>query len=389
MYLVGLLISFALLIIGITVIMNLVFFPRLQEALPEKQPRVSVLIPARDEASTISQTVQQVLAQTYPDFELVVLDDHSSDGTAELAMQAADSDARFHLLHGEPLPPGWLGKNWACHQLFQSACGEMLLFLDADVGLQPEALAALVRHMQLTRAELLTTWPTQLTYSLGERLVVPLINFAVLGYLPILLVHYTPWRAFAAANGQCMLFSASAYQKIGGHAAVRDQVVEDVALARRVKAVMHPKHAQLNRLISPGGAAGWRAYFSSPLRMADGNWLVRCRMYPQGWPQVRDGFSKNILSGHGNSVAFLLASTVFHWLIFIVPWVWLFFGGGWWALGLGVTGIMLRALTAAFTHQRILDALWMPLSVVLITDIALHAISWHYSGKATWKGRNL
>jgi chlorobactene glucosyltransferase len=104
---------------------------------------------------------------------------------------------------------------------------------------------------------------------------------------------------------------------------------------------------------------------------------------------VRDGFSKNILGGHGGSVAFLLASTLFHWLVFIVPWVWLFIGGGWWALGLGVTGIMLRGLTAAFSHQRIFDALWMPLSVVLMTDIALHAIIWHYSGTATWKGRNL
>ena len=380
MVLVGLFISFALLIIGITIIMNLVFFPRLQKEWPEKQPKVSVLIPARDEASVISQTVQQVLAQTYSNFELIVLDDRSSDGTAESAMQAAGPDERFHLLPGEPLPPDWLGKNWACHQLSQTASTEILLFMDADVRLQPEALAALVAHMQRTRAKLLTTWPTQQTYSWGERLVVPLINFAILSYLPIIPVHYTPWRAFAAANGQCLLFSKSAYRKIGGHAAVRDQVVEDVALARRVKRLVR---ARSNDKVA------WRRYFSSSLRMADGNQLVSCRMYPQGWSQVRDGFSKNILGGHGNSIAFLLASTVFHWLVFIVPWVWLFFGGDWWALGLGFTGIMLRGLTAAFTHQRIFDALWMPLSVVLMTDIALHAVIWHYSGTANWKGRNL
>ena len=123
--------------------------------------------------------------------------------------------------------------------------------------------------------------------------------------------------------------------------------------------------------------------------MADGNRLVCCRMYPSGWSQVRDGFSKNILSGHVNSVLFLLLSTLFHWFIFIVPWIWLFFGGRWWALGLGIVGIVLRALTAAFTHQRVVDALLMPLSVVLMTDIALHAIIWHYSRTATWKGRNL
>jgi chlorobactene glucosyltransferase len=380
MYLAGLLISFALLVIGITVIVNLVFFPRLQQERHDKQPMVSVLIPARDESSAISQTVQQVLAQTYRNFELVVLDDHSSDGTAGLALKAAGSDDRFYLLQGEALPPGWLGKNWACHQLSQAANGELLLFLDADVSLQPEALAALVAHMQRTHAELLTIWPTQLTENWGERLVVPLINFVIIGYLPILAVHHIPWRAFAAANGQCLLYSKSAYQKTGGHVAVRDEVVEDVALARRVKGLIHAR---------PGDTISWRRYFSSPLRMADGNRLISCRMYPKGWSQVRDGFSKNILGGHGNSVAFLLASTVFHWLIFIVPWVWLVLGGGWWALGLGISGIVLRGLTAAFTHQRVFDALWMPLSVVLMTDIALHAIIWHYSGTATWKGRNI
>jgi chlorobactene glucosyltransferase len=380
MYIIGFFISFALLIIGITVILNLVFFPRLQQGWPEEQPRLSVLIPARDEAAVISQTVRRVLAQTYSNFELIVLDDHSSDSTAELALQAAGSDERFHLFYSEALPRGWLGKNWACHQLSKAASGELLLFIDADVWLQSVALVALVGHMQRTRAELLTIWPTQLTDSWGERLVVPLINFAILGYLPILPVHYTYWHIFAAANGQCMMFNASAYQKVGGHAAVRDQVVEDVALARRVKARIHA---------SPGITADWRNTFSSPLQMADGNRLISCRMYPQGWPQVRDGFSKNILSGHGNSVTFLLASTVFHWLVFIVPWVWLVFGGSWWALGLGIAGILIRGLTAAFAHQRVFDALWMPLSVVLMTNIALHAIIWHYSGTATWKGRNL
>ena len=389
MYLTGIFISFALLIIGITIFSNLIFFPRLQYDWPEEQPSVSVLIPARDEAAVIYHTVLQVLAQTYGNFELIVLDDRSSDSTAELAIQAAGSDERFHLLHGEPLPPGWLGKNWACHQLSQAANGDLLLFLDADVQFQPAALAALVSHMSRKSAELLTVWPTQLTTSWSERLVVPLITFAIMGYLPILPVHYTPWSAFAAANGQCLLYTSSAYKKSGGHAAVRDDVVEDIALARRVKAVLHPKRTQGEIRTKSTDVVGTRDFFSSPLRMADGNRLVCCRMYPNGWSQVRDGFSKNILGGHGNNVIFLLISTLFHWLIFIIPWIWLFFGGGWWALGLGMTGIILRGLTAVFTYQRIFDALLMPLSVVLMTNIALHAIIWHYTGTATWKGRKL
>jgi chlorobactene glucosyltransferase len=210
---------------------------------------------------------------------------------------------------------------------------------------------------------LLTIWPTQITKSWSERLVVPLIAFAILGYLPVLPVYYTRWPIFAAANGQCLLFTRSAYQQCGGHAAVRGNVVEDVGLAQRVKKV------------------GLR------LRMADGNRLVSCQMYPGGWSQVRAGFAKNILAGHGYSVPFLLLSTVFHWLVFILPWVWLFFGGGEFALGLGLAGVLLRALTAAYSHQRILDALLMPLSVVLMTRIALQSITWHYTGSAAWKGR--
>ena len=202
MLVLGLFISFALLIIAITLLSNLVFFPRLQDVQPAEQPFVSVLIPARDEAAVIARTVAQVLAQTYSHFELLLLDDHSSDGTGSVAEQVARGDARFRLLPGDTLPPGWLGKNWACQQLSQVARGDLLLFVDADVQLRPEALAALVALATRQQAGLLTVWPTQITVSWGERLVVPLMAFAILGYLPVLPVHYTRWPAFAAANGQ-------------------------------------------------------------------------------------------------------------------------------------------------------------------------------------------
>jgi chlorobactene glucosyltransferase len=365
MFVLCLFISLALLIIGITIFSNLIFFPRLRVAQPEAHPFVSILIPARSEAGVIARTVEQALAQTFTNFELLVLDDDSSDGTGVLAKQAAGGDERFRLLHGEALPNRWLGKNWACHQLTQVARGDLLLFLDADVHLQPEALESLVGMFTREKAGLLTVWPTQITSNWGERLVVPLMGFAILGYLPVLPVHYTSWPVFAAANGQCLLFTRQAYQRVGGHAAVRENVVDDVALARRVK------------------RAGLR------MRMVDGNRLVSCRMYPGGWPEVRDGFAKNLLAGHGNSILFLLVSTIFHWLVFILPWVWWIFDGGWFALALGLTGVLLRALSAAFTHQRILDALLMPLSVVLMTGIAFRSILWHYRGNAVWKGRSI
>jgi chlorobactene glucosyltransferase len=195
---------------------------------------------------------------------------------------------------------------------------------------------------------------------------------AVLGYLPVQLAHDFYHPLAAAANGQCLAFDRRAYAQIGGHAAVRDAVVEDVRLAQRIK------------------AAGLR------LRMADGNWLVGCRMY-DGWRAVFDGYAKNILAGHGNHVALLLLSTLFHWALFIWPWLWLAFGCGWqlpgwplWPLLLVLAGAGARAVTAAATHQRVRDALLMPLSVLMMTFIALRAIWWRMRfGGVLWKGRIL
>ena len=187
---------------------------------------------------------------------------------------------------------------------------------------------------------------------------------AILAYLPILPVHFTHLPAFAAANGQCLLFTKSGYTQCGGHERVKDNVVEDVALAKLMK------QAKLG------------------LRMADGNGLIQCRMY-QNWDEVESGFAKNILAGHGNSVPFLAVSTLFHWLIFVFPLVWFILSGSLWALGLFAAGIGIRLATAVFTRQRPLDALFMPLSVVLMTQIAFKSIQWQQSGQGVWKGRTI
>lgn len=370
MPLLPLLITFIFAILWLTAVSNFLLFPRLSPtARPAAAPLVSILVPARNEARTIGRAVASLLAQTYTNLEVVVLDDQSEDETSVFAIQAAQNDPRFRLLTGQPLPAGWLGKNWACHQLAQVARGDILLFADADVVWQEGALTAVVAHFSQHQADLLAVWPTQQTETWSERLVVPLINFAILCYLPILPVHHTHWPAFAAANGQCLAFRRAAYDKMGGHAAVRGSVIEDVAFAQRSK-----RH-------------------KLRLRLADSNRLVQCRMY-ENWAQVRAGFAKNILAGHGNSVLFLLISTLFHWLLFVYPWLWLLLGGGWWALGLVLAGVGLRLGTAVFTHRAagihaLLPSFLMPLSVLLMTRIAAQSISWHWGGGGQWKGRRV
>jgi chlorobactene glucosyltransferase len=315
--------------------------------------------------------VKTLLKQTRPPDEIIVLDDNSEDGTAEAALAAADGDSRLRVLAGAPLPEGWLGKNWACHQLAQAAQGDLLIFTDADVVWIPGALAALMERAQDSRADLLTVWPTQLTDTWSERLIVPLMALAVLGYLPLPLAHHTSFAAAAAANGQCMAFRRRAYDLIGGHKSVRGQIVEDVALARRIK------------------RAGLR------LRMADGAGMIACRMY-RDWPSVRDGFGKNILAGHGDSLVFLGISTTFHWLAFVFPWLWLLVnpagldGWPWLPFALIALGVGARIITAAATRQRLLDALLMPVSVVLMTMIVGRAVWWRLRyGGPRWKGRTI
>jgi chlorobactene glucosyltransferase len=331
---------------------------------PASTPFVSILIPARNEADVIGATVEAFLRQTYASFELLILDDNSDDNTAEIARSAADGDDRLRLFTGKPLPPGWLGKNWACHQLSQVAQGEILIFCDADVAWQPDALAALIDLMERNQADLQTVWSTQDTVTWAERLTVPLMALAIMGYLPVFMAHFSPWAAFAAANGQCLAFRRHAYETSGGHSAVRDTIVEDIMLARRIKQ---------NRL---------------RLRMADGNQLIRCRMY-HDWREVRDGYAKNILAGYGDRVVFLGLATLFHWLVFLLPWIVLLLPGfQLWGLSLILLGILARGLTAAATHQRIQDALLMPISALLMTRIAAQAVWWRRRyGGPRWKGR--
>jgi chlorobactene glucosyltransferase len=372
MIILALVIALALMVIAATAIVNTLLFIRLHPAtaVPAPDVKVSVLIPARNEAAIISETVQALLAQTYPHLELLILDDDSSDGTADLARAAAHGDSRLTILRGQPLPQGWMGKNWACHQLSQRASGEILVFTDADVCWSPDALTAAISQMLREQADLFTVWPTQVTTTWGERLVVPLMALAIFGYLPLPLVHNTSWSPFAAANGQCLIFRRRAYQTIGGHQPVRGNIVEDVALARHIK------------------AAGLR------LRMADSAGLITCRMY-RDWSAVRDGFGKNILAGHGNSLPFLAFSTLFHLSLFVLPLLWLFAGihtTSWpeWPLALTALGIGVRMLTAAATRQRLQDALLMPLSALLMTRIAAQSVWWRVRfGGPRWKGRTI
>ena len=202
---------------------------------PISTPHVSVIIPARDEAHNIARCLRSVLASTYPELDVVVVDDHSTDGTGDLARAAAGGDPRVRVIVPAPLPDGWFGKSWACASGAGVTTGELLLFIDADTSQSPDLLVRLVNARATRNADLISVGGRQELRTFWERVVQPLV-------FTMLLVRYggtervgTSRRASdKIANGQCILVRRDIYASVGGHAAVRDKVAEDVMLAQTV-----------------------------------------------------------------------------------------------------------------------------------------------------------
>jgi chlorobactene glucosyltransferase len=201
-------------------------------------PRVSVIVPARNESVNISICVASLLNSVYPDFEIVVVDDGSVDGTGDIVRILAEhADGRLRLVDGEPLPEGWLGKPWACWQGYRQARGELLVFTDADTRHDDTLLGHAVGALQRRGADMVSVMPRQLMGTFWERLILPHI-FTVLSmrYHDLERINRTRQPRDVIANGQFLLFRREAYEAIGGHEQLRDEVVEDQQLAQRLVA---------------------------------------------------------------------------------------------------------------------------------------------------------
>lgn len=340
---------------------NLATFPTLGRrgsapAVPEPRPRVSLLVPVRDEADVLPRTLPSWLRQGAD--EVLVLDDGSSDGSEGLLSAAAAESPGLRVLAGQPLPPGWSGKNWACHQLAGAADSELLVFTDADVSWNDGALDRVVAELVRTRAGLLTVWPRQRCVTLGERLVVPLVDLVLLANLPHPLVRALPFAGLAAANGQLMAWRREAYARVGGHAALPDEVLEDVRLAQRAK----------------------RLGVSLTLRLG-GDW-VHTRMY-RGWSQVVAGFGKNALAAAGGTAAGLLAVWALNLAAYVLPWPLAFMEPRWWWLA--GAGLALRALSNAKSGRPVWEAVLQPLAPLALAPVVARSLA---RGRGyEWKGR--
>jgi len=196
---------------------------------------VSVLIPARDEENRISECLQSLISQCSNVIEIIVLDDRSTDATAEIVMEFSEQDSRVKLMAGDELPSGWIGKHWACHQLSLVSEGQYLLFLDADTVLEEDAILLALRKATEGNCDLLTFMPRRIAKCVAEKLMFPFIDWAIFCWLPMSQAHKRKNPYLSATYGQFMLFKRLAYEQIGGHSRVKDNAVDDMELGRMTK----------------------------------------------------------------------------------------------------------------------------------------------------------
>ena len=352
---------FAFLCIRFFVVMlNLWQDPRLRKASKPFHGKISVLIPARNEIENLPVTLLAWKALSPQIYEVLVLDDHSDDGTGALVLKMQQDFPKLKLLQGTDLPKGWLGKNFACHQLAAQATGDFFLFADADVKPQKGLIEATTHQLAVKHLGLLSIFPDQELVTKGEKVAVPIMHYLLLTLLPLFLIHRFKFPSLAAANGQFMLFDAKIYRKYQWHKIVKNKVAEDIQTVREMK--MRGERA---------------ATFL-------GGGLIWCRMYTS-YPDAVGGFSKNFLAGFGNifGVLFYLFILTFGWVIV-----------GLFQPVLLAPAVFIILLTnfglAQLSNQSFLMLLWThPLRIFATLQIAVSSIIRKLKKENQWKGRNV
>lgn len=331
---------------------------------------VSVLIPARNEEGNLRPSLEALLRNPEPDMEVIVLDDHSTDRTAEIVAEFAARDPRIRCETAPPLPPGWCGKQHACRVLAKLARNSLLLFVDADVRLAPDAVARTAAFMQASGASLASGVPLQETGTVSERLLLPLIHFVLLGFLPVEGMRRTRLVAMSAGCGQLFAARRADYERCGGHSMLRDSLHDGIQLPRVFR------------------RAGLRT------DLFDATDLATCRMYRTNGETWR-GLAKNATEGIG-APATIVPMTLLLLGGQVLPFVVLALairGGPGPAIYLGSLAVGLawlpRLLAVWRFRQPLGGALLHPLGILALLAIQWGALARQIAGrKPEWKGRS-
>ncbi|MFA7288579.1 MAG: glycosyltransferase family 2 protein [Melioribacteraceae bacterium] len=321
---------------------------------------VSVLIPARNEENNIKKVLDSLLSQTYKELKITVLNDNSTDRTKEIVEEYTNRHSNINLIEGEALPQGWLGKNWACHQLSKNTKGGFLLFIDADVELKENAIDAVMVQMDKYKLDAISIFPSQRIKGFGEWLVVPMMNWLLLSFLPLKQVYKSKNKSLAAANGQLFLFKKDIYNIIGGHEKVKNEVVEDMEFARLLK---------MNRY---------------RLMTAVGDTQIYCSMY-DSFTSAVTGFSKNFYEGFKiPKVAFMFLLFFFE-IVFFFPFVLVFFDIVFYIPILLI--LLSRIYISIISRQNILiNILLHPIQMIMLLLVGIKSVN---KIGIEWKGRKI
>ena len=325
------------------------------------QRRVSVLIPARNEAVNLLTLLPSLLESPLSTLEILVLNDRSSDDTAAVVGRFAATDARVRLLEGLDLPDGWLGKNWACHQLSQAATGDALIFTDADTRWQAGAPAAIAK--QLETCDALCAWPRQAISDPISRLIQPLQQWSLIAFLPLFFVPVQRFTVAVAANGQCLAFTRFGYHIIGGHEAVKRDVLEDMALARAVK------------------RAGLR------FRLLNGARAITTRMYSSA-SDALNGYAKNVYPAFGGTAPAFIAAAAFNLVLGVAPLVWLLTSRTLEALICVLLSLVARVISDWRCGYDLRFTALHPFGLLVWLWIGAVSMQRFKAGKVSWKGRS-
>jgi glycosyltransferase involved in cell wall biosynthesis len=347
--------------------------PRVARA---QAPRVTAIIPAKDEEATLAECLASVCAQSYPELEILVVDDRSTDGTAAIARRFAETDPRVRLIAIRDLPPGWTGKNHALHVASAEATGEWFWFLDADTRHHPDSLAIVMEYARSEGAAMASLVPEMRCESFWEKAVQPLQGIVLMRSFPPFVVN-DDRSAMAFANGQYILISRDAYRAAGGHAAVRDRFVEDIYMAKRVKALGLPVRVAMSPEIS-----STRMYSSLGQLVRGWSRILYDALGRRPWPIVGKIVEPLVFSQTGDVA--LIAALVM--LALGVPGPFPI-----WLLGLAVVHQVLK-VTVLYRLYRLSApktagyAAWYSVAGLISDWIFLLALAMCRTGRVKWRG---
>ncbi|MCK9279798.1 MAG: glycosyltransferase family 2 protein [Melioribacteraceae bacterium] len=330
------------------------------ESKISKSESISVLIPARNEENNTKKILDSLISQTYKQLNIIVLDDHSTDKTKVIVKEYTRKHNNISLIIGETLPKGWLGKNWACHQLSKHAKGDYYLFVDADVELKENAIDLLITKMEDYKLDAISVFPSQRINGFGQWLVVPMMNWLLLSFLPLNQVFKSKKKSFTAANGQLFLFKKYIYKAIGGHEKVKNEVVEDMEFARLLK---------VNRY---------------KLMTAVGDTEIFCSMY-DSFNSAVTGFSKNFYEGFKIPKVTFMFLMFFFEIVFFLPFTLVFFDIGFLIPILLI--LLSRIYISIISRQNIfINLLLHPIQMIILFYVGIKSVN---KIGIEWKGRRL